>query len=161
MSSCCQNVEATPRQRIGTLVGWILPTALLALMPKCPVCVAAYAAALTGIGLSLSAASFVRATIVVVCVTVLLAMGGLQLAATLCAKAARRPQSKRVTVPETMCCGPDVVATMRAPSRSMPWQTPMIRPLADSTSTLRPVRSERVANASRQLKSPDMSFSIP
>jgi hypothetical protein len=33
-------------------------------MPKCPVCVAAYVAALTGMGISLSAAAYVRTSLI-------------------------------------------------------------------------------------------------
>ena len=36
-------------------------------MPKCPLCVAAYVAIFTGIGLSLPVANFVRTTLIVLC----------------------------------------------------------------------------------------------
>jgi hypothetical protein len=40
--------------------GWILPGILLALMPKCPACVAGYIALATGLGVSFTAASYLR-----------------------------------------------------------------------------------------------------
>jgi hypothetical protein len=55
-------------RRAVDLIGWIVPSAILALVPKCPMCFAAYIALWTGIGLSFSAAIYVRASVLVVCV---------------------------------------------------------------------------------------------
>lgn len=51
--------------RLRSFVQWSVPTSILILMPKCPMCVAAYVALGTGIGLSIPAAAAVRVTLIV------------------------------------------------------------------------------------------------
>lgn len=51
---------------------WLVPSAVLALMPKCPLCVATYYTLLTGLGMSLAAAVVVRNLLIVVCIGMLL-----------------------------------------------------------------------------------------
>src|SRR5437762_12738571 len=55
---CCENPR--PRtfvRRCIDVIGWIVPSVILGLLPECPACLAAYVAVWTGIGLSFSAAT--------------------------------------------------------------------------------------------------------
>jgi hypothetical protein len=54
------------------VVSSVLPAVILVLLPKCPVCIAAYIAMVTGIGLSLPVTSHLRTLLVVLCATSLI-----------------------------------------------------------------------------------------
>ena len=59
--------------RCGTAVlasgaRWLIPGAALAILPKCPACLAAYVAIGTGIGVSVSVAMYLRILLVTLCI---------------------------------------------------------------------------------------------
>jgi hypothetical protein len=66
---------APPYQRLLNFVGWIVPTAILALIPKCPACVAGYAVIGTSVGFSLSGFAQLRLALIVLCLVSLSYVG--------------------------------------------------------------------------------------
>ncbi len=68
MNAPCSCRTASRFRRCSEIAGWLLPSATLALIPKCPMCVAAYIALATGIGISLPTAAYIRATLLIMCV---------------------------------------------------------------------------------------------
>jgi hypothetical protein len=56
------------KKRSFALAKFSLPTLILALLPKCPACFAAYIALGTGISVSVAAASFLRTLLIGICV---------------------------------------------------------------------------------------------
>ena len=69
-AGCCSNEPGSRivGRRVWGLAQWLGPGAVLAFLPKCPLCIAAYVAAATGIGLSLPAAANLRMLLIVLCV---------------------------------------------------------------------------------------------
>jgi hypothetical protein len=59
---------ATLARRGLDVAGWVIPGATLALLPKCPACLAAYVAIGTGISLTMSTATYLRTMMMIACV---------------------------------------------------------------------------------------------
>jgi hypothetical protein len=76
MSDCCDAAgarkTATWVRRVREIFAWVLPSAVLVLVPKCPACLAAHVALWTGLGLSLSTATYLRWALLFLCVASLL-----------------------------------------------------------------------------------------
>ena len=70
--SCCHaSVDSESGRRWLGVVGWIVPSAILALMPKCPACLAGYVLLWTGLGLSATVTGFLRISLLVLSVGLL------------------------------------------------------------------------------------------
>jgi hypothetical protein len=71
-ATCCNSGRATLARRCVDVAGYVVPASILALLPKCPVCVAAYVALASGLGISVTAASYLRTGVIIACVATLL-----------------------------------------------------------------------------------------
>ena len=72
---CCENFRPrTFARQCVDVFGWIIPGVILAILPKCPMCLAAYVALWTGIGLSLSVATHLRVSLLMLSVGLILFM---------------------------------------------------------------------------------------
>jgi hypothetical protein len=76
MSACCDVARdrKTPTwvRRVREIFAWVLPSAILVVVPKCPACLAAHVALWTGLGLSLSTATYLGWGLLFLCVASLL-----------------------------------------------------------------------------------------
>jgi hypothetical protein len=61
-------------RRGSELAGWLIPSASLALLPKCPICVAAYVTLFSGVSISVASAAHLRTSLLVLCVAALLGL---------------------------------------------------------------------------------------
>jgi hypothetical protein len=75
MSVCCgadSDRKAPTVRRVREILAWVFPSVILVLVPKCPACLAAHVTLWTGLGLSLSTATYLRWVLLFLCVTSLL-----------------------------------------------------------------------------------------
>lgn len=70
---------ASRGRRVSEIAGWVVSSATLVLLPKCPVCVAMYVGLLSGLSISVASASRVRTLLLVLSLSMLvcLALGRL------------------------------------------------------------------------------------
>lgn len=73
---CCEHSSkpASPLRRGGEAAGWIIPGITLALMPKCPACVAMYVALFSGASISVAGVAWLRMTLLALSVIALFCM---------------------------------------------------------------------------------------
>lgn len=69
MKTCCAGKNGRSLLGKGDTGGWLVSGGLLLLIPKCPVCLAGYIAAFSGLGLSVPAASGLRWTLLAICMS--------------------------------------------------------------------------------------------
>lgn len=90
MSRCCtrskaqisgdavQTASPSAAKRCGRFAGWVVPSVGLVLIPKCPMCLAGYIALATGIGLSVPTATYLRFSLIALCIGALVFLAGRQ-----------------------------------------------------------------------------------
>lgn len=64
---CCQRRSAARPRRLQEAARWLIPGATLALLPKCPVCLAAYIALATGLVITPDSAHHVLHALTILC----------------------------------------------------------------------------------------------
>jgi len=76
MNACCDATNCRKTlpwvRKVREVFAWVLPSAILVLVPKCPACLAAYVLLWTGLGLSFSTATYLRWVLLFLCVASLL-----------------------------------------------------------------------------------------
>jgi len=66
---CCEGTTApSQRPRFLAAAGYVVPAAVMALLPKCPACIVAYLAVGAGIGVTMSTAATLRTMLLILCV---------------------------------------------------------------------------------------------
>jgi hypothetical protein len=58
------------RRAVKHSAGWIIPGVMLALLPKCPLCLAAWLSLVLGIGITTAAATVLHVTLIILCLVI-------------------------------------------------------------------------------------------
>jgi hypothetical protein len=66
---CCDKPSRSRRSL--DIAGYVVPSAIMVLMPKCPACIVAYLAMGAGIGVTMTMAATLRVTLLILCVACL------------------------------------------------------------------------------------------
>jgi hypothetical protein len=72
IEDCCSTRSQGHSRKLASIMSWFLPSALLLMIPKCPLCIVAYTALLTGIGISVSSAAGIRLSLILGCLCLLI-----------------------------------------------------------------------------------------
>jgi hypothetical protein len=67
-TNCDARQQRTWLRRAREVAGWIVPGALLALMPKCPMCLVGYVALCSGLTMSYSSANILMRLLTALCI---------------------------------------------------------------------------------------------
>lgn len=69
---CCATRSGVKDGMLGSFLSWFVPSTLLVMLPKCPLCIVAYIAAITGISISVSTAASGRLVVMASCIGLLI-----------------------------------------------------------------------------------------
>ena len=72
ITGCCSTRSQRHGRNLASNLGWFLPSAALLMIPKCPLCIVAYTALLTGAGISVSSAAGIRLSLILGCLFMLI-----------------------------------------------------------------------------------------
>ena len=66
-TDACHCSHGKKLRAVKNSASWIIPGVMLALMPKCPLCLAAWLSVMLGIGMSTASATALHATLITLC----------------------------------------------------------------------------------------------
>ena len=96
---------APKARRRHEFAGCMIPAGIAVLIPKCPVCLAAYIALATGVGVSISAANYLRIVLLIMCIASIAFFGSRHARSVLAFVSTNRSHGKnRLTPQVSQCC---------------------------------------------------------
>jgi hypothetical protein len=94
-----------PVRRRHDIAGCMIPAGVAVLLPKCPVCLAAYIALATGMGISVAAATYLRIVLLIICIASIAYFGSRRARRFLALICTNRSHGKnRLTTQVSQCC---------------------------------------------------------